>query len=120
MISSCITFVYTISQVLLLEAGIEEPAFSSVPGLAPLQLGSKIDWNYTTQPDKHMCRSRPGGMCDWARGKVMGGSSTINYMIYTRGNMEDYNEWERMGNDGTYNTRIIVLFIVGFSAKLDV
>ncbi|XP_060865669.1 glucose dehydrogenase [FAD, quinone]-like isoform X2 [Metopolophium dirhodum] len=87
-------------KVLLLEAGIEEPEFSSVPGLAPLQLGSKIDWNYTTQPDEHMCRSRPGGMCDWARGKVMGGSSTINYMIYTRGNMDDYNEWERMGNDG--------------------
>lgn len=73
-----------------------------MPGLAPLQLGSKIDWNYTTQPDEHICRSRPGGMCDWARGKVMGGSSTINYMIYTRGNMEDYNEWERMGNDGMY------------------
>ncbi|XP_050521079.1 glucose dehydrogenase [FAD, quinone]-like isoform X2 [Daktulosphaira vitifoliae] len=87
-------------KVLLLEAGIEEPEFSSVPGLAPLQLNSKIDWNYTTQPDNHICRSRPGGACDWARGKVMGGSSTINYMIYTRGNREDYNEWEEMGNEG--------------------
>ncbi|XP_050443788.1 glucose dehydrogenase [FAD, quinone]-like isoform X2 [Adelges cooleyi] len=87
-------------KVLLLEAGIEEPEFSSVPGLAPLQLNSRIDWNYTTQPDKHTCRSRPGGACNWARGKVMGGSSTINYMIYTRGNMEDYNEWEEMGNYG--------------------
>lgn len=92
----------TYRQVLLLEAGIEEPEFSSVPGLAPLQLNSKIDWNYTTQPDEHSCRARPGGMCNWARGKVMGGSSTINYMIYTRGNMEDYNEWEQMGNDGVY------------------
>jgi len=94
-----------------LEAGIEEPEFSAVPGLAPLQLHSKIDWNYTTQPEKHSCRSRPGGMCDWARGKVMGGSSTINYMIYARGNMEDYNEWEQMGNDGTYTNNNDMVFI---------
>jgi choline dehydrogenase len=51
-------------------------------------------------PEKHSCKSRPDGRCAWARGKVMGGSSTINYMIYQRGNMNDYNEWRDMGNEG--------------------
>lgn len=52
-------------------------------------------------PEKHSCKARPQGRCSWARGKVMGGSSTINYMIYQRGNQMDYNEWRDMGNEGT-------------------
>uniref|UniRef100_A0A8D9ATL4 Glucose dehydrogenase [FAD, quinone] n=1 Tax=Cacopsylla melanoneura TaxID=428564 RepID=A0A8D9ATL4_9HEMI len=87
-------------KVLLLEAGIEEPFFADVPGLAPLVSRSNIDWNYMTEPEPHACKARPGGQCYWARGKVMGGSSTINYMIYARGNQEDYDEWEEMGNEG--------------------
>lgn len=105
--SSNVVFLYVINflvkffiQVLLLEAGIEEPFFADVPALAPLLQRSNIDWGYMTQPEKHNCKSRPNGRCAWARGKVMGGSSTINYMIYQRGNMMDYNEWKDMGNEG--------------------
>ncbi|XP_075217855.1 glucose dehydrogenase [FAD, quinone]-like [Lycorma delicatula] len=87
-------------RVLLLEAGIEEPEIADIPAAAPILQGSNIDWGYTTQPEKHSCRSRLMGGCGWARGKVMGGSSTINYMIYTRGNPRDYDEWEEMGNEG--------------------
>lgn len=86
--------------MLLLEAGGEEPEVAEVPALAPTVLGSNIDWNYRTQAQPHSCRSRPEGGCAWARGKVMGGSSTINYMIYTRGNPADYDEWARLGNPG--------------------
>ena len=88
------------AQVLLLEAGTEEPDVAAVPGLAPLLQGSSIDWNYRTQPEHHGCRSRRDGGCQWARGKVLGGSSSINYMIYTRGNPRDYDEWAEMGNEG--------------------
>ncbi|XP_046683476.1 glucose dehydrogenase [FAD, quinone]-like [Homalodisca vitripennis] len=88
-------------QVLLLEAGMEEPMIADVPAAAPMLQQSNVDWGYTTQPEKFSCRSRPMGGCNWARGKVMGGSSTINYMIYTRGNPQDYDEWAEMGNHGT-------------------
>lgn len=73
---------------------------ADVPAAAPLLQRSSVDWGYTTQPEKHSCRSRPMGACNWARGKVMGGSSTINYMIYTRGNPRDYDEWAEEGNHG--------------------
>ncbi|KAK9892706.1 hypothetical protein WA026_021566 [Henosepilachna vigintioctopunctata] len=87
-------------KVLLLEAGGDEPDVTGVPAFPPMLQGSSIDWGYTTEPQQYNCLRRREQRCNWPRGKVMGGSSAINYMIYLRGSPEDFNEWESMGNKG--------------------
>nr|CAD7259245.1 unnamed protein product [Timema shepardi] len=86
-------------KVLLLEAGGEEPEISQVPLLGPFILGedSDLDWNYVVEPEEYMCG---GSGCNWSKGKVLGGSSSINSMLYVRGNRKDYDSWEEMGNIG--------------------
>lgn len=65
-------------------------------------MGTSVDWGYKTQP-QDACRSYANG-CAWPRGKVLGGSSSINGMYYVRGNKLDYDEWAALGNKGwSYN-----------------
>ncbi|XP_057651796.1 glucose dehydrogenase [FAD, quinone]-like [Diorhabda carinulata] len=97
-------------RVLLLEAGGEEPVVADVPAFAPMLQGSSIDWQYETQPSPKSCLARDEGRCTWARGKVMGGSSTINYMIYMRGHPDDYDEWSLMGNHGWSYSHVLPYF----------
>ena len=88
-------------RILLLEAGPDESEASDVPILANnLQLG-KFDWKYKTEPQPgRACIGHIGGQCNWPRGKVLGGSSVLNYMLYVRGNRGDYDEWRDLGNPG--------------------
>ncbi|XP_032522078.2 glucose dehydrogenase [FAD, quinone]-like [Danaus plexippus] len=91
-------------RVLLLEAGPEEPDVTMVPSLATILRQSSIDWRYETQPEPLTCRSYRSRSCPWTRGKTMGGSSAINYLVYMRGNRYDYDNWANLGNPGwSYN-----------------
>ncbi|XP_071867879.1 glucose dehydrogenase [FAD, quinone]-like isoform X1 [Bombus fervidus] len=86
--------------VLLLEAGGDGSEIYDIPVLAAnLQL-TQIDWKYKTEPNKNFCRAMEGGQCNWPRGKVIGGTSMLNYMLYVRGNKKDYDMWEQLGNTG--------------------
>jgi len=88
-------------KVLLLEAGGDETEISDVPALAAyLQLG-RMDWKYKTEPQPgRACLGHTNQRCNWPRGKVLGGSSVLNYMLYVRGNKKDYDDWELQGNPG--------------------
>ena len=88
-------------KVLLVEAGGEETELSDVPALtAYLQLG-EMDWKYKTEPQPgRACLGHTEQRCNWPRGKVLGGSSVLNYMLYVRGNRHDYDQWEAAGNPG--------------------
>ncbi|KAJ4430793.1 hypothetical protein ANN_19384 [Periplaneta americana] len=80
--------------VLLIEAGGEEPYETNVPAFVFNLFGSAIDWNYTAEPQIRACG---GQRCPFARGKTLGGTSSINSLVYNRGNPLDYDAWEKQG-----------------------
>nr|CAD7600709.1 unnamed protein product [Timema genevievae] len=86
--------------VLLMEAGEDENEITDVPSLAAYLQLTNMDWQYKTEPTGKACLGMKGGRCNWPRGKVLGGSSVLNYMLYVRGNRYDYDHWESLGNYG--------------------
>jgi choline dehydrogenase len=82
-------------KVLLVEAGARDwNPLLRVPLLATFWLRKKYhNWGYQTEPERHLNNRR----IDWPRGKVLGGSSAINGMVYTRGNRGDYDHWAQLG-----------------------
>jgi choline dehydrogenase len=85
------------SRVLLLEAGgPDKQQEIHIPAAFPKLFKSPCDWAYYTEPQSHL----NGRRLYWPRGKVLGGSSSINVMVYTRGNRDDYERWRALGNDG--------------------
>ncbi|XP_045503191.1 glucose dehydrogenase [FAD, quinone]-like [Colias croceus] len=87
-------------KVLLIEAGGPELSFMDIPLLATLIQFTEANWNYRTEPQAAGCKGMEGGRCHWPRGKVVGGSSVLHSMIYTRGNRKDYDGWAAAGNPG--------------------
>ncbi|WP_341251076.1 GMC family oxidoreductase [Euzebya pacifica] len=78
------------ARVLLLEAGGPDTnANLHIPAAFPSLYRSRWDWNFDTEPQKHVLDRR----VYWPRGKVLGGSSSINAMIYIRGHRGDYDRW---------------------------
>jgi len=84
--------------VLLLEAGDKDSNFMiHMPaGVGSLIGTDKVNWYYNTEPQSEL-HNRP---LFWPRGKVLGGSSSINGMIYIRGHAVDYDMWRQMGLEG--------------------
>lgn len=87
-------------KILLLEAGPDEISLTDLPLLFPTLQLSPFDWQFKTQPGERYCRGMVRGECNWPRGKVLGGSSVLNAMLYVRGNRQDYDRWEKEGNEG--------------------
>lgn len=86
------------NKVLLLEAGGEDKSFwIHVPvGFQKLLYHPKFNWMFETEPEDNT----KGRRIPIPRGKVIGGSSSINGMLYVRGNPIDFNTWSQLGNRG--------------------
>lgn len=74
------------ASVLLIEAGGHEHLLMDVPLLALfIQLKKDLDWGYLAEPSDEYCRGIDNHQCKLVRGKIMGGTSVLNFMIATRG-----------------------------------
>ncbi|XP_075217854.1 glucose dehydrogenase [FAD, quinone]-like [Lycorma delicatula] len=86
-------------RVLLIEEGGEPEANSDVPAFTYQPQISNL-WLYSTEPQPGACEGFPNKVCGWPRGKGLGGSSSVNSMLYVRGSKHDYNKWYSYGNPG--------------------
>ncbi|MGK0269700.1 MAG: choline dehydrogenase [Cocleimonas sp.] len=86
------------NKVLLLEAGANDwnPWIHVPVGYFKTMHNPATDWCYMTESDKGI----DGRKLQWPRGKVLGGSSSLNGLLYVRGQKEDYDRWEALGNKG--------------------
>jgi choline dehydrogenase len=95
------------TRVLLLEAGGAGGAKEiRIPAAFSKLFKTAVDWNYSTQPEAQLHNRR----LYWPRGKVLGGSSAINAMIYVRGNPADYDHWRDLGNPGWSFAEVLPYF----------
>jgi len=85
------------ARVLLLEAGGPDTRSEiHIPAAFAKLFRSDCDWNYATEPQPRLANRR----LYWPRGKVLGGSSSINAMVYIRGHRSDFDAWAAAGNPG--------------------
>lgn len=95
-------------KVCLIEAGpTDKSPLIHVPfGIIGLIREGKHNWGYNTQPEPELEYRR----LYWPRGKTLGGSSSINAMVYIRGNPADYDDWEKAGNPGWSWSDLLPIF----------
>ncbi|CAH0579133.1 unnamed protein product [Chrysodeixis includens] len=84
--------------VLLIEAGSDAPLESDIPGYDAFLFNSAYDWQYSTVNNGVTSQGLANGSVAFPRGKMFGGSSGTNAMLYVRGNDQDYQNWYDAGN----------------------
>jgi choline dehydrogenase len=96
------------TRVVLLEAGGEDRnRWIHIPlGYGKTFADASVNWCYEAEPDA----GANGRRIFWPRGKVLGGSSSINGMVYIRGQHEDFDLWRQLGNTGWSSTDVLPYF----------
>ncbi len=94
-------------RVLVLEAGRESHPWSPIPvGFAKLINNPAANWLYSSEPDEGTGNRR----IPIPRGKLLGGSSSINGMVFVRGQSQDYDQWAQLGNRGWSYREVLPIF----------
>ena len=96
------------AKVVLLEAGPpdRDPMIHIPAGVLRVLNNAKINWNYNSEGEE----GSAGRSLTWPRGKVLGGTSSINGMLYVRGNPADYDNWAQMGCRGWSYDEVLPFF----------
>ena len=94
--------------VALIEAGDSDSAIEiDVPLLFPQLFKTQFDWDFTSEPERGLKQRR----IYLPRGKVLGGSSSMNAMVYIRGNPNDFDDWASQGATGWSHRELLPYFI---------
>jgi choline dehydrogenase len=95
-------------KVLLLEAGGKDslPLIHIPLGFAFMMKNPRVNWCYETEAEPNLHHRR----ISWPRGKVLGGTSCLNGMVYIRGQREDYDHWSAQGNAGWSYDEVLPYF----------
>ncbi|XP_063825214.1 ecdysone oxidase-like [Ostrinia nubilalis] len=97
--------------VLLVEAGGDPPVESNLPALYKYVARTQNDWNYTT-PQCLQYKCHPNSRINLPMGKMLGGSSSLNLLKYTRGDPHDYDTWARIANDDSWSYDNILPYFI--------
>ncbi|RWS17499.1 glucose dehydrogenase-like [FAD: quinone] [Dinothrombium tinctorium] len=94
--------------VLLLEAGGEPPITSKIPLFAPFMWNTQFDWNYSTVPQSNALKSKRNYQSTWTRGKMLGGTASLNTLNFIRGNKFDFENWEKFEGAKGWNWKDVL------------
>nr|CAD7588849.1 unnamed protein product [Timema genevievae] len=83
---------------------------SEITAMAPTLEGGPMDWQYKTEPQSGFCEAMKDSRFIWPRSRVLGGTSTINGMLYVRGNRRDYDNWALAGSIGWSYDEVLPYF----------
>ncbi|KAM7349108.1 glucose dehydrogenase [FAD, quinone]-like [Cochliomyia hominivorax] len=105
--------------VALIEAGGMENFVNIVPALCAFTQVTDDTWKYKTVPQERACFGMYNNECFHPRGRILGGTSSINFMIYNRGNHHDFDKWAEAGNYGWSYEEVLPYFRKSEMASLD-
>ncbi|KAK9753153.1 GMC oxidoreductase [Popillia japonica] len=97
-------------KILVLEAGGEPDIITDIPVWSTLAHHTHLNWKFFTETEEGVAMALDGQRMHWPRGKSLGGSSILNYMIFSRGAKEDYDKWARGGNPGWSYKEVLPFF----------
>ncbi|XP_025837031.1 glucose dehydrogenase [FAD, quinone]-like [Agrilus planipennis] len=104
--------------VLLIEAGDLETDFSDIPFMHIYLQGLEMNWGFNTTPQTTACLGMWNRSCHYPRGRVLGGTSSINGLAYVRGNPLDYDKWAALGNTGWSYEEVLPYFKKSENARI--
>ncbi|CAH1107826.1 unnamed protein product [Psylliodes chrysocephalus] len=106
--------------VMLLEVGDEANALTDIPYMAEFFQFTDYSWGYTAEQQNTSCGGCIDGKVKLPHGRVLGGSSLIDYMLYARGNPADYDKWQRLGNPRWSYENVLPYFMKSEDAYLNI
>ncbi|XP_057671734.1 glucose dehydrogenase [FAD, quinone]-like [Diorhabda carinulata] len=105
--------------VLLIEAGTVPSVLTDIPAICGSWQFTGYDWGYWTQPQHQFCKGCIKNSLKYGHGKVLGGTSIINFMIHVRGNRRDYDRWAKLGNPGWSYKEVFPYFLKSEDARIE-